>query len=600
MFAEKNLLIFRESHPDAARLLEHTAPAIDLVFEKSVTGTITARRGELYVHSRHNPVREAETLIESGVKSTAGVCVFYGFGLGYAVEAFSRKYPDTPCAVIEPDTSFFRKALESRDMSFIFQNPLISFFLATGAEKILPFIESFPPGNVQVIKLRSVWAKDMAYYEHTDSILQTFLKRRDINRNTLARFGKLWVKNLVYNLPLLSKSEGLMHLENIFEGKLPGLVVAGGPSLEEILPLLPALSKRMVIIAVDTSLSAVCATGVTPDFTIVCDPQYWNTRHLDRANTADTILISEPSTHPRVFRMVGKTILFSGSLFPFGRFIEPATGHHHRLGAGGSVATTAWDLARFLGVKPIYMAGLDLGFPMKRTHFRGSYFENAFHFSDFRKTPVEYFSFKYLHDGGAFPVPSNNGGMVLSDQRMVVYKFWFETQMKLHQDTTTFNLGARGTRIDGMPLVQPSELASLPVCREEIDRLRTRVHSAGPRDPEIGKKLLTILESLAKDLSALKNLALDGDRLTRDLQKRMRDIKPTHTVIGKLEAIDQAIQRFPAKEIMSFIIQPIIDEISSGTQNTNPIDSSKRLYKEIRQSADFHIDLITKAFPRLS
>ena len=66
------------------------------------------------------------------------------------------------------------------------------------------------------------------------------------------------------------------------------------------------------------------------------------------------------------------------------------------LSAGGSVATTAWDFARFIGCNPIIMAGLDLAFTQNKTHSLACKFEKDAMFLSNRFLTLEKASYKML------------------------------------------------------------------------------------------------------------------------------------------------------------------------------------------------------------
>ena len=115
----------------------------------------------------------------------------------------------------------------------------------------------------------------------------------------------MWVRNLLSNLDRFAGNPGIGVAQNRFPG-VPALVMAAGPSLDEVLPHLKALKEHMLIVAVDTSYRFCKNQGVEPDFLVSVDPQYWNSRHLDWLEREQTILVSESSAHPRVFRSEGK------------------------------------------------------------------------------------------------------------------------------------------------------------------------------------------------------------------------------------------------------------------------------------------------------
>ena len=125
------------------------------------------------------------------------------------------------------------------------------------------------------------------------------------------------------------------------------------------------------------------------------------------------------------------TLLIS-SLFPLGKYFESLVGEKGQLGAGGSVATTAWDLARFIGCKPIIMAGLDLGFPQNQTHCPETFFETLKLIESNRFHPASSATFKYQYSANPFWVKANNGDRTITDQRMQIYNWWFESQFN-HQ-----------------------------------------------------------------------------------------------------------------------------------------------------------------------
>ena len=242
-------------------------------------------------------------------------------------------------------------------------------------------------------------------FRAAEGALRSFQLRGEINANTLARFGRLWVRNLAANLGAFLASPGVGELQGLFGG-MPAVVLAGGPTLDELLPLLPRIAERALLLSVNTPLAACLAAGVQPDCAVVVDPQFWASRYLDWTSGYRGWIVAEPSTHPRVFRRRCNRVFIASSLFPLGERLEEAVGVKGKLGAGGSVATAAWDLARLMGARPVYAAGLDLSFPGRRTHCRGTFFGEARRAIGARTAPLEGWAFASLHDIGLFPAPS--------------------------------------------------------------------------------------------------------------------------------------------------------------------------------------------------
>ncbi len=578
-------------------------PNPDITVEDTVSGMPTALYRDKYIHSRHNPYKEAQNVIASQVPAKVSLCIFYGIGLGYLPEAFNAKYPEVPCLIIEPDISMFVKALWARDMTKIAASPRISYFVGTEPEQVAMVLENHSLSHVHIVKLRAMFEKDKEYYQHMDHTIEYFLKKREINKNTLQRFGKLWIRNLCANIRKIAEAPGIKHLAGKFSG-FPALIIAAGPSLTPLLPLLKDLTDKMLVIAVDTSLHVCQENGIDPDFVIVADPQYWNTRHLDYARPGNYILISESSTHPRVFRRIQAPVYMGSSLFPLGRYLEGVVGEKGKLGAGGSVATSAWDFARIIGAEPIVMAGLDLGFPGMQTHYRGSYFESRFFTMSSRFIPIEHMSFAYLYHAGTAMVPANNNGTVLSDQRMLVYRYWFETQHQLYPHLDCKNLSESGTKINGIPFCDFHELLQLdtirPQLKAEMDRLKSM--TAGPVNINI-RKLKTALNDLISELRVLKNLAQKGVEYSLKFKNCLTNNEDLTDCITRLNNVDQKLLSAASKTVIGFLLQPLINEITdtqfTGNNREMVIEYSRKIYTEIGYSCDYHLQILGKTVSAL-
>lgn len=604
---ERNERMFLERYPEGGAALFESFP-VEREFEivPTPSGHPSARSRGVYLHSRHDPVKEAQRLVSGELaRGEPRPAVFYGFGLGYQVEAYLTHTRDLPVFVIEPDPALFRAALGARDLSAVIGSDRVTFFLASDHETIASVIESADSGELAAFRLRSVYEKDRSWYERVDGALTARLRRREVNRNTLKRFGRLWVRNLVRNLPLLETVPGIASIAGVFHG-VPALVLAAGPSLDRILPLLPALARRCLVVAVDTSLRACLRAGVDPDFTVVVDPQYWNTRHLDWTGETGSVLVSESSTHPRIFRKRYGGVYFAGSLFPLGTYIESRSGRKGELGAGGSVSTSAWDFARVLGCGPVFMAGLDLGFPEFKTHTAGSFFEQRVHTSSTRLLPAEHASFLALRDAGTFTVPANGGGVVLTDNRLAVYGTWFESQMKLHPECLTFNLSEGGTEIPGMPYRSAGELLTLPELRERLDRVMDEVRRTGTpaaeksdaaAAPESSGSVRDAVRELAAELRTLDVLTVEAIAVCGSLERNFRAGRSLDPDLSRLGAIDEKILRFPAKDVAGFLLHSVQDRTAGAAGRSGGIgiiENSRRLYRELHDAVRYHLTLLER------
>ncbi|MFW5995429.1 MAG: 6-hydroxymethylpterin diphosphokinase MptE-like protein, partial [Spirochaetia bacterium] len=348
------------------------------------------------------------------------------------------------------------------------------------------------------------------------------------------------------------------------------------------------------------------------------DPQYWNTRHLDAARSARCEIISESSTHPRVFRLLHGKVSMCSSLFPLGSYVEDSDKPFGRLGAGGSVSTTAWDFARHLGCSPVVCAGLDLGFPGRATHFRGSFFEARALTVGRRHFPVETMAFDYLHSGKTEYVRANNGGEVLTDRRMNIYIWWFETQMNRYPETRTLNLSSRGVAIPGIPGTNVEEVLTWPIRRDEIDTIRAGhppdedLAGEKPADEDLAGENLTDkqlrerqttlverIELLNAHLHELERVAASAaDAAAEAKREQVRSAHIPAELLARLDHADEQIRANRYKDIAGFLMQEITERIRSGAEN-DALDASHALYSGLVESCRYHRTVLERGTLKL-
>ncbi len=580
----------------------------NLTFFNSKSGNISAKLKGIYIHSKFDPVKEANNIIEKECKGEIKLCIFYGFGLGYHIQCFLNKLPDTNAIVIIPDLSFFLKALESRDMTEFLSSQNLFFFIDNNPDNFLFFLTDLQNEikieDIKTFKLRSIYLLKEDYYKRIDGIIESYNSRKEINFNTLERFGKLWVRNLLKNMNTLSISPGISFLESLFQN-LPVLILASGPSLDKIIPILPELYKRMIIICVDTSLNSVLETGIEPDFIIIADPQYWNTRHIDRAQVKKSILISESSTHPSIFRKLNLITFFGSSLFPLGQYFESFIGVKGKLGAGGSVATSAWDFSRILGAKNIYFAGLDLGYPGNNTHFKGAFFETRFHVFTGRTNPVSTLTYSYFMEADPFLINSNSDKLVYTDKRMMVYKWWFESQVNLFPAVNSYNLSEYGVNIKGIPHKSLNSILKLPEIRNNISEniIKIKEKYDNFHLKENRNILISSLKYLKNDLNNIIKLSEKAIIEVKKIEKMLKIKTDISRSLILLNKIDNDILNIGTRQIAGFLIQSFIKTISNSPDDKKSdmeiIDSSLKLYTELKDSSSYHYKILLKAINQL-
>jgi hypothetical protein len=558
------------------------------------SGVPTALLNGKFLHSPRDPVTEAARATEQMARREPACAVILGFGLGYQTEALLATTESMHIIVFEPEDEVSAELREARDVTAVRASGRL-----TWCETVPELEESLvnhAAAGFEVLSLQARRGADPELYNQADRALAAFRSRVEINSNTLVRFGRLWVRNLCRNVGALAAGIPVTRLEGIFRG-LPGILLAAGPGLDQILHYLPDLSERMVVVAVDTAVRACRDRGVQPDIAVVVDPQYWNARHLDRVDPSTTLLVGESSTHPSVFAHFSAPPVFCSSLFPLGRELESVLGPMGNLGTGGSVSTTAWDLLRLLGCEPVYLAGLDLGFPNGRTHFRGSFFENLAVALGTRLAPAERTLYRYVSSADPHHVDGTDGTPVLTDRRMEIYQAWFARHAAEDKSPPTFMVTAGGVRIDGIDTVEPEGLLALPPLRPTVAQAVAGIK------PLSGSEHTLRRTSVRKQMSGLMDGLSPLEEIVRRALTAVDDVETTVRSGGEadfapLTDIDLEIQSSPGRSVVSFIMQEAISQIRAGFGSANvqeQIDASRQLYAGLLDSVQFHRSAIRRA-----
>ena len=499
--------------PSSVTECKNFATAAGIAITDSRSGVPTATCGGLALHSKYNPVQEAERLVCTDEIKSKNVCCFWGFGLGYAPLAFAAAYPEKTLVLVEPNPLFFMTVLETLDFSPVLMHMNCILLIGASAHTVWTVTEKLGIDECAFCNVKSQQTHDENYFLSLNELFERNRKKDEINERTLEKFGTLWLKNMCRNLSNVKELEGINCIKGAYAG-VPACMIAAGPSLDTVIPFLTEICRRCVTVCVDTALKSCLKAGFQPDFVVAVDPQYWNVRHLDGLEAPGTVLVAELATYPSVFHFPCKEIMLCSSMYPLGKYIEKFTGEKGELGAGGSVATTAWDFARFLGCTDIYTVGLDLGFPDNKTHFKGSTFEERSHRLSCRLHTAETDSFNALYGAYPFYKTDYNGKPVLTDSRMSLYAWWFESKCAAYPQIKTYTLTPQGLKIPGIIPFSVEKLLSLSdISAEKRKIFETKINLC---DRLLQKQMYEkAVDSVIKNLSSMLYYAQRAIELCR-------------------------------------------------------------------------------------
>jgi len=308
----------------------------------------------------------------------------YGYGLSCFLSRLETEAPDSAVLCIEADPELFDLASQNIDSSTA-SNKLFHLTNICGSEDVYSLVRGKWGARafrrVEILRLTGGW---QLFPELYDSICDSL--RREIaadwsNALTLAKMGRLYIRNALRNLPLVLKYPSVQELS--FDCA-PILVLGAGPSLDETLDALTAKYADIIaspekrsfkIICVDTCLGALKERNIVPDLAVILESQHWNINDfltcrgwkvnavIDLSSlpasvnilSGENFIFFTPWTQLKIFERLKSTGLLPSVVPPL-----------------GSVGLTAVELSRRLTTGKIICAGLDFSFTQDKYHARST------------------------------------------------------------------------------------------------------------------------------------------------------------------------------------------------------------------------------------
>lgn len=548
----KNISLLKKRFPELSELYKDyllSSPKIDFwKISTAKNGSLTAEdlsvSPGIRLHSAYNPEREALNSITQKDILDKETVVFFGCGLGYhiiqlAEYILNQKSPQTKTnkiVLIEPNPEYFFASLSFLDWTSVFQIQKLILAINCPTESIISLLEDSNHisigdegvSNSFFFDIPAFTIHSKTYFDTIRTIIQRNKSKNEINAATYKKFANLWIKNSKKNLEYIQKcrtvNQFLQEREKKSNNNNDCLIIAAGPSLEQILPFIKQLQQRLTIICVETALHALLRFNIQPDFILITDPQYYAYKHLASFSSPESTLICPISVYPSVFRFNCKEILLCSDFFPISEFFEKQYEEFGNLGAGGSVASSAWNFAQLLQAKNIYLAGLDLSFPIKQSHIKGSSAEQNFLINSTKTTSLDNFNCNSIFSANPKYGFSYDGQKVLTDSRMLMFAWWFESRIASCPETKTYSLCKSSLKIPGVEYIDVSEIIKLPQNNKENKLISENINKI---DFDNIKK---IYSQQIKELSYLINKAvelcmIDDDKSRSELSFLLKNIE---------------------------------------------------------------------------
>ena len=628
---------------------------------KQTPQIIRARNGQaslywrdLYWHSRHNPKKEAERQIAAlNLTNERQLVVFIGAGLGYALRQFCQQYRN-PVVWFEPHPEIAQLAIQHSKLQLELSKGRIHLLdhmpnqkKSLSRKDTPPLIKkthkkhkaditnkNTPENNIDSANNtnddewqqlfgqcpsqdiifcghRPSYAADTQYHNFHKE-LEIFLNRKSVNQATLARFDKLWMRNLLANAPILLRAQPVKKLFNTQRARA-ALVCGAGPSLAQDIHIVQTLRKKVLLIAVDTALRPLQQHGIAPDLVVCVDPQAVG-RHYVTTHAASpaTAFVIDPSVSYLCLRLLqNRSLFYFWSPFALAQLIFDCHNETNpgQIAFGGSVSTNAYDIAAQMGCNPILLLGQDLAFSQRQAHARGAALEELHYHEQNRLVRHELYHYRQM---SALPVRSvrsiHNKNLPTNDKLLIFYQ-WFcrrlpgDVQKGIH----LANLSSDGAAFPSAASQNWRDYQDLPEQNWTLENIALTPQTK--RDYEsAAQKLSAKFAALAQDFMQYTQLARQGHALAQQMLDTLRGVAISNTryekLLNEIKTIDaQLLRKNELSAIASSILQKLLLDISNAPLARQKTDAahvrlaeqSIRLYNGLMQAAQLYKDALLRA-----
>lgn len=329
------------------------------------------------MNSQYNPIQETKFWISQyDFNKDNMVISLFGLGNGqYARTIIEEMRDDAYLIIVEPSKEVFLSALELYDMSDILLRKNV-FITVLGVNDDL---WSYLLGAT--IKWENVSNQILCYHPNYSKIfhneLQIFNERItrnyesvSIDRNTEAHFGPKYVNAMIDSLHSFPKINSMLDCKNSFPSDIPGIIIAAGPSLDKNIEELRSAKGKAILFATDRALPALLERSIIPDFVVTVDPDKPDACFANDKSRTIPLICTAHSKLGVISNHESRIFLIS--------CYDYINNLAHKLGSsipyidtGASVATTAFSICLYLGLKNIVFVGQDLAFQGSVTHAGG-------------------------------------------------------------------------------------------------------------------------------------------------------------------------------------------------------------------------------------
>ncbi len=515
----------------------------------------TAKDGGLYqifhnvrLNSAYSPMNEA---ICWGLryKNISDDTVFLVHGLGNGIfirELIKQKQGQRDVLVYEPFPEIFYDTMKNYDITDIINNPHCKIIVKdmnefTLAAEIMNLITRFYKCNTNLTSLPQYSKIDSEGINYLEDIWREENDLLQINKNTNKRFSQSDYHNQLYHFKYLRNQYLITNLADVWDKKMPMVIVGAGPSLDKNIEELKRLKGHVPILCMDSALITLEQHGLIPDFYMSIEAKKplelfhkdWleGIPYLGGLASTTELVDSNEFIGPKIFckdtpfiEMVYKKM---GLRIPTWQ-------------SGGNVGTAAFTASVEVGAKTLILVGHDHAFS-----------ESGEAHTDGR---IEKYRESFWKDENNM-VEGVNGRMIQSRCDWKLYLQWYVRSIPYLDDVEVINATEGGARIQGTKEMKLSDVVKqYQDCEFSIEEIMGAMES--PFDDDMMVRIHEYTEEMERQRKSLLYQAEKAEELARQL---LRELSLNQAITTKSIKMSQDLLKLN-EEMMKKEIYKFIDE----------------------------------------
>jgi hypothetical protein len=535
----------------------------EIIEETARSGHRIHKVNNYYLHSKYDPIREAERFADQHYKKNY-LHILFGIGSGYIAKSLSEKMTEEEFLIIvEPIESLANKQIEK-------ENQLERVIIIKGEDQEL-FEKIYEPfGNrfgsrISVVCSPNYDKISPNYYHSILKIVKDRIYIQQVNINTIKYFSKEWQKNFTLNLFYAYDDVPLKCLEHIYN--VPVVVASGGPSLTKQIPLLKKVRNHILLISSGSTINSLLKHDIEPDFVVTIDGGINNYRHFETIELKQAKIIYSLSNHEKIRERLNRRsfVFISNKDDNIETYAQKLLNKEiDSILGGASVANFALNIAYMISSGPVALIGQDLAYTDNKTH--------AEHNKNFKKIDET-----YIKERGMFYTEGYYGDQVLTDYAFFTMKHNFEKLIQtFSQPERIYNCTEGGVKLEGYQQISFQEF-----CERYVDNNKSvpmfDIDTYPRKDIQEWREFLIRIENEIKLHDKVKRLVEEAVLL---LKRNASDTAFEAKILKKLDKIDEQLKPIFDEGMMSLIAQPIIlDTFNNYLPEEN--ETEKETYQRV-------------------